>query len=307
MSKNDSEPLSGMEQVHLQRVNWAFQRQLTAATLSLTSALGAFGVLSYLKNWIIVIPIFIILVFCILVGLWGILKFEKELLDHQAELQDLRKSWNLNKNKSTFGWFFTINGNSHKLRLSRLIFLELWPAIIFSLMFIDIKILQPNSLTFTVTSTDSISFGFLQFFIGLLSGLVLFLFQDIIRRKLDANANRKKMIKSMILELNENKNILTESTYAPIARDVWDEWKRNGFFLEFSEELMEHFMKISAMINNRNNLLTFYQIGIQKGELLGIKNEEGNIIEPLTQTLANLRIKIEKEIDLILPLIEKEV
>jgi hypothetical protein len=124
---------------------------------------------------------------------------------------------------------------------------------------------------------------------------------------LDANANRKKMIKSMILELNENKNILTESTYAPIARDVWDEWKRNGFFLEFSEELMEHFMKISAMINNRNNLLTFYQIGIQKGELLGIKNEEGNIIEPLTQTLANLRIKIEKEIDLILPLIEKEV
>jgi hypothetical protein len=113
------------------------------------------------------------------------------------------------------------------------------------------------------------------------------------------------MINGLILELKETKRILLESTYAPLTRDIWDNWKRNDPLLEYNETLYSHLMTISAIISNRNNLLTFYQIGVQSGKSMGITNSDGTITEPLTKILADQRQKIEIEIDIVLPLLEK--
>jgi hypothetical protein len=176
--------------------------------------------------------------------------------------------------------------------------------LVFSLIFYD------RLLSTTITSASfgtSGSASFEQFFLGLISGLAIFLIQDFIRRKWDKMDNRKKVIRALIAELEENLSISAESTYAPLSSETWRQAVNEGLLPELKTDLSKKLLALYSKIGNKNNLLSYYQIGVQNDKQLGVTDADGKITKPLVEILGELRAKIENEINTALPLLKSEI
>ena len=304
MTNNGS--LSTIEQISKERIYWAHQRQLTMSALLLALGLGSFEILVN-TLWIfwILYPAIVIL---FLIGIYSLFMFQREIFIQQYKLQQRRHEWNLDYKKSKLSWFFIFKNGIVTISKIKIILICSLSIVSFAIVLIDIKFFQTNSANMINALPDLTSItGILQFAIGLISGLIIFLIQDSIRRKRDKSTERNKMINSLIAELSENKNVSQESTYLSLSTDAWAHLRNSGILLDLQDELSKGLLKLYAKISNKNNLLIYYQIGIQTGKELGISDETGKIVTSLVDILAQLRMQIEKEINSVLPLLQKEL
>jgi DNA polymerase II small subunit/DNA polymerase delta subunit B len=142
--------------------------------------------------------------------------------------------------------------------------------------------------------------------VGLFLGFIAFIGEDFVRRWLDKRTTRKKVLKDLISEAKENRAILEASTWVSLQKDAWLEAKSNGIVMDLKEEMRGKLVDLYSRITEKNELLVFHKIGVEKGAELGVRDGAGKLVTSLNEIIAQLSVNLKKQIDELIPMLEKE-
>ena len=140
---------------------------------------------------------------------------------------------------------------------------------------------------------------------GFLLGFLAFIGEDFVRRRWDKRDLRKKVLKNLISEAKEDRKILEVSTWVSLQKEAWNDAKSNGVVMDLEEELREKLVDLYSRMTEKNELLVFHKIGVEKGASLGIRDGTGKVITSLDDIIAKLSDDLKKKIDEIIPILEK--
>lgn len=291
---------------YVERINWAHLRQLAVLAAMIALGIGAIQVLIATElNWILVATYFAI-VMLFLIALYWFFKCEGEILKFQPKLERISPYFELDFKESIFikCRFFSeddsIENDPMPINKERVYAFCIGVFIVFFLFLIG----KPFSVSFSnnnLVNTQS----FFQIVVSFILGFGLFLIQDLVRRKRDNDANRKKWLRALKVECSMNEKILSASFHAPLTNDVWNQAVKNTQILRLSDDLFGRLLNLYAKICDRNNLLTFYRIGVQNQAVMLVSSPAGNVT--LNGLLPQLNQEIVDGIHLIMPLLEKAI
>jgi DNA polymerase II small subunit/DNA polymerase delta subunit B len=143
--------------------------------------------------------------------------------------------------------------------------------------------------------------------LGFSLGFIAFLGQDALRRWFDKHSLRKKVLKNLIIEAEENKKILDVSVMVSLRKEAWDEAKNSGIAMDLRKELREKLVDLYSSVNEKNDLLAYHKIGVQFPRGLGIIDGTGRTTTPLIQIIGDLSDSLKNKISEIIPLLGKEL
>lgn len=136
---------------------------------------------------------------------------------------------------------------------------------------------------------------------GFVFGLALTLIVDKIRK----DAQKNVMREALRVELLDIKHLQKESTWVPLSTLFWNDIKKSTILTELCSEERKTLFTLYAKINNKNNLLLYQKIELERTKdvrepfSLGITNGEGknprlvrDIIGDLTETINSLIDKV---------------
>jgi len=141
--------------------------------------------------------------------------------------------------------------------------------------------------------------------IGFFLGLVAFVGEDFIRRWQDRGNVRKKVLKHLIAEAKENREILGFAILVSLEKDAWNEAKSSGVAMDLKEELRGKLVTLYSKITEKNDILIYHRISIQKGEQIGIRDATGEIKSTLDEAIVKLSVDLANKLDEIIPILEK--
>jgi hypothetical protein len=141
--------------------------------------------------------------------------------------------------------------------------------------------------------------------IGFFLGLVAFVGEDFIRRREDKGNVRKKVLKHLLAEAKENRAILGFAILVSLEKDAWNEAKSSGVAMDLEEELRAKLIALYSRITEKNEILIYHRIGIQKGSTIGIQDATGEIKSTLDEAIVKLTVDLAKQLDEIIPMLEK--
>ncbi len=289
-------------EIYLHRIDWAFQRQLSVIAFLLGLGLGIFEV----RN--IATPLIYEFTYWLLAGLFlsaigAFFYFQKEIFVNQLELFK-NPRWGLRVEDSNLYKFFNVDGSSVSVNWCYVILLFIPFIIVFSIIFLDRQ--MPTSI-FPSSNAD-VLVSLLQFSLGLIAGLIIFLVKDYYQRKWDKKERRDKLVRGLIVELEENLSISKENAYyKTLSTDAWSQVVNSGILFDFDKKLLDRLLTLYSKIKNKNNQCEFQNLGILFDKQFGISDAEGKIQTPLANIIAEMREFIDKEIPEVIELLKKEL
>nr|MDO8082356.1 hypothetical protein [Candidatus Freyarchaeota archaeon] len=163
-------------------------------------------------------------------------------------------------------------------------------------------------------SVDSFLTTILGGAIAGVTGLASALYVEARRRKNEATSTKRRVLRNLISEMDQNRSNQTVSPLNPLSCDAWEETKRAGVSLELGEELRNELTVFYSLINYKNSLLVIYTpLASDAWDALNptdpYRKKEVHSMwlkEPyskvLIETISNLTVKIG---ELISPIIDK--
>jgi hypothetical protein len=161
--------------------------------------------------------------------------------------------------------------------------------------------------TYSVSPDKGINSDLSTIILGFILGFIAFFLQDYFRRKLDEKSLKQKVIKNLISEIEENKQITLRSTWVSLQKGAWDQAKSTGVLLDLDDELRLKLTHLYSGIIEKNELLIFHKIGIKENSTLNITDANGQNPTPLNNIIVDLTIKLKEEFDSTLVLLTKEL
>ena len=186
------------QQVAIERINWAHQRELAIVAAMLGLGLAALELILNTSGFMVLtaLYLFIVLGFCIC--FYSIFIFQREIFKWQKRLKAIKDvDWEIDFNESIFHYFFDFEP---KVEIEKLkaVGVTVIVAATFVLFFALRRIVVSN----VSSNLNESSLSIIGFVSGIVSAMVIFVATDYLRRRNDIKTEKNKTIYA---NLNSNK------------------------------------------------------------------------------------------------------
>ena len=146
---------------------------------------------------------------------------------------------------------------------------------------------------------------YLSVFMSTLTAASAIIIADLVIRWINGVLTRRRIIRNLLMEFEQNRGLLERSTWQPLIDDAWNDAKQYGMARKFKDSLRGDVSSLYSLILHRNHLLSLYNISLGRASEIRIQDAQKQESRPLSRIVADMRSEIEALMEKVEPVLKK--